>query len=787
MKKNVLIYSKILCILLAFILVFLSGNTYSHAQAIIIDENVRESIYDILKENTKIQERSTICGYEDDPYDRVGAYYNNSNGYGYVLPDTFDPRNNVDYIVDDRLQSSTLLCWMYAPVNAAELLAAKSFGSKFELSKAYGAVCLSNSMKPTNYTGAGYYNRDADSKGYFSLALQYLTNWNTPLFNNETPMWDSVVAENDYPLSKITSNQYSPSDSDFINATPLLNVKSAVYLNNYMNCTGDIRTANMNNIKHAIHEYGGVSVPLRMSESYFGYDGSMYNYFISENRDNPIYNPIDGHGVVIVGWDDDYPKNRFNMSSIYPSHNGAWLVKNSLSRTCFWLSYDEASIAYNNNTFMAITEIQKASDKEHMLSYDYFPINKTEDYFNDDVYLCNIYDVSDLSDDYDCINKVMFYYCAEKSTDYKIKIVPISNNGSIPSNLDSYSILASGNVQGEGYITAQLNSNYQLSSSSKVAVIVIFSPQYTDSNCYIPFEGKYENTDAEINANESYFGFAAQNNTINWSDCTQTNQYDINANLMIRPIMLNEDSTLDNISISPTQIIDNNCDVNVSVSQMNRLFSVHTTANRILYEGTDYVRNSSGITIKESFIDSLNGAYTILCLDFTNDIQKTITVNPKSVITNISVSGDTIVGDLLSSSLTGSPPRDNYEVSYQWQYSVNGTNWSDISGATNSTYVIDNNLLGRYIRLKVSALNNYCNVEPNVEWYSAPTSLKVVVLGDVNLDGTVTVNDVTLLQKYLAAIVTLNNEQLLAADYNRDGMITIYDCTLIQMKASGLI
>ena len=95
--------------------------------------------------------------------------------------------------------------------------------------------------------------------------------------------------------------------------------------------------------------------------------------------------------------------------------------------------------------------------------------------------------------------------------------------------------------------------------------------------------------------------------------------------------------------------------------------------------------------------------------------------------------------------------------------------------------------MGRYIRLKVSALNNYCNVEPNVEWYSAPTSLKVVVLGDVNLDGTVTVNDVTLLQKYLAAIVTLNNEQLLAADYNRDGMITIYDCTLIQMKASGLI
>ena len=169
----------------------------------------------------------------------------------------------------------------------------------------------------------------------------------------------------------------------------------------------------------------------------------------------------------------------------------------------------------------------------------------------------------------------------------------------------------------------------------------------------------------------------------------------------------------------------------------------------------------------------------------TNDIQKTITINPKSVITNVSITGDTIVGDLLSSSLTGSPPRDNYEVSYQWQYSINGTTWSNIYGATNSSYLIDDNLLGRYIRLKVEPLNNYCNVETgNV---SASTSLKVVVLGDVNLDGSVTVGDVTQLQRYLANIITLNNEQLLAADYNRDGLVNIEDCTLIQKKALGLI
>ena len=53
-------------------------------------------------------------------------------------------------------------------------------------------------------------------------------------------------------------------------------------------------------------------------------------------------------------------------------------------------------------------------------------------------------------------------------------------------------------------------------------------------------------------------------------------------------------------------------------------------------------------------------------------------------------------------------------------------------------------------------------------------------LGDVNLDGRITISDVTLIQKYLAGYASLNSEQLKLADYNEDGMITISDATLIQ-------
>lgn len=59
--------------------------------------------------------------------------------------------------------------------------------------------------------------------------------------------------------------------------------------------------------------------------------------------------------------------------------------------------------------------------------------------------------------------------------------------------------------------------------------------------------------------------------------------------------------------------------------------------------------------------------------------------------------------------------------------------------------------------------------------------------GDVNLDGKVTIADATMLQKYLASIVMLNDLQKKAADSTSDGKISISDVTAIQKYIAGLI
>lgn len=59
--------------------------------------------------------------------------------------------------------------------------------------------------------------------------------------------------------------------------------------------------------------------------------------------------------------------------------------------------------------------------------------------------------------------------------------------------------------------------------------------------------------------------------------------------------------------------------------------------------------------------------------------------------------------------------------------------------------------------------------------------------GDIDNDGYVTEADSTLVQQYLAGLVSLTEEQLARADVNGDGVVYTPDLTLIAQYAAGLI
>jgi len=68
-----------------------------------------------------------------------------------------------------------------------------------------------------------------------------------------------------------------------------------------------------------------------------------------------------------------------------------------------------------------------------------------------------------------------------------------------------------------------------------------------------------------------------------------------------------------------------------------------------------------------------------------------------------SISGDTYAGSTLTAAVSTDDPDGNGTVtSYTWQSSSDGSTWSDISGATSSTYTVTSVEEGKYIRVTVA-------------------------------------------------------------------------------------
>lgn len=153
------------------------------------------------------------------------------------------------------------------------------------------------------------------------------------------------------------------------------------------------------------------------------------------------------------------------------------------------------------------------------------------------------------------------------------------------------------------------------------------------------------------------------------------------------------------------------------------------------------------------------------------------------VLEELELIGHTAIGQTLSVNAytADAALAEMAPLSYEWYSSTDGESWQIISGATSSTFTVTNNELNKYVKCNIS--QNYLQgfeIETITDTY-------VVQYGDVNLDGTVSVFDATVIRLYLDNQITLTKEQMLAADVNGDGEITDSDALEIQNYIAGLI
>jgi len=104
-----------------------------------------------------------------------------------------------------------------------------------------------------------------------------------------------------------------------------------------------------------------------VSTNYYSHGLSTYN-----PSTHAVYNNVvraSDHAVLIVGWDDNYPKENF-VAGNQPEHDGAWLVRNSWGNSWgddgyFWLSYEDQTIACGNAYLL-----EEANNYAHNYQYD---------------------------------------------------------------------------------------------------------------------------------------------------------------------------------------------------------------------------------------------------------------------------------------------------------------------------------------------------------------------------------------------------------------------------------
>ncbi|MGN0452927.1 MAG: dockerin type I repeat-containing protein, partial [Ruminococcus sp.] len=61
------------------------------------------------------------------------------------------------------------------------------------------------------------------------------------------------------------------------------------------------------------------------------------------------------------------------------------------------------------------------------------------------------------------------------------------------------------------------------------------------------------------------------------------------------------------------------------------------------------------------------------------------------------------------------------------------------------------------------------------------------IIGDADGNGIINVKDATAIQKHVAGIITLTNQELANADFNADGVVNVKDATAVQKKVAGII
>lgn len=275
-------------------------------------------------------------------------------------------------------------------------------------------------------------------------------------------------------------------------------------------------------LKQKILEYGSGVV-------WVYYDSRQSNY---DSENDAMFTPSSlgitksNHEGIIVGWDDDYPKENFRNDITQPEHDGAFLVKNSWGQDhnrsgYYWLSYEDTILCKTSYRvyFYDALSTEDAEDINHQYdggiwtsypdTYTYTENGSTESAFFKTIYsadesvsMANIFTAGE--DSWEKLESVAFY-TQNYNLNCHISIYrDVENNPTDGTLMDDAETDVS--YVSCGYHTVSLSSPVTLKPGEKFSVVVTLSKKEGGS-IWLPYETTSSNFKSEVsmNAGESFF------------------------------------------------------------------------------------------------------------------------------------------------------------------------------------------------------------------------------------------------------------------------------------------
>lgn len=367
-----------------------------------------------------------------------------------IIPTQYDLREKERMSVVKN-QGSYGTCWAFAATSALESALLPEENDLFSVDH----MSMSNSFDADQYEG-----------GEYTMGMAYLAAWQGPVYEADDPYGDGKTDGSLKPVKHVQEMRV-------------------------------IDGKDYEAIKEAVFKYGGVTTSLystiRSSQGDSEYYKRSTNSYCYIGTEKP------NHDVLIIGWDDNYPKENFSVNL---EGDGAFICQNSWGDSfgdngVFYVSYYDTNVGTHNVVY---TRIEDTDNYDNIYQSDLCGWRGNLGFEKEEIYGANVFTAEK-----DEMVAAAGFYATSADTEYEVYIV---NDFQNETSLTTRTQVASGTLEQAGYYTIDFDQEISVKAGEKFAVMLYLKTPGSQYPLAIEYDSQERYMDSvDLDDGEGYISY----------------------------------------------------------------------------------------------------------------------------------------------------------------------------------------------------------------------------------------------------------------------------------------